>query len=431
VTSSPNTGFARPLVAGITLFALLFGVGIGWMATAELSGAVIANGTVNVRGKPKSVQHLDGGIVDTILVTSGQQVEAGAPLVRLDDTLLRANYDIYRGRLAEALVTRARLQAELEDRDDMEPPQPITALEGFDFTKSMEAQRKLFQAKRAARSGQINQQREKIEQFGNQIKGVRALIASKQRQRDLLESELLDIRTLLRKELVQRSRVLAQERTLADILGQLAEHDSELARIENSIRETELAILQMRDSMREEALTELRAADTEVYDLSQQILATRKQLERIVITAPVTGVVHEMNVFTNGGVVPPGGEIAQVIALDQGTEIELTVEPQYIDQLRPGQSVTVRLPAFNQRTTPELFGQIAMLSPSAVVDQQSGASFYRVSVGVPDHELERLGELTLIPGMPVEGFVQTEPRTALSYLLKPLSDQLTRAFREE
>ncbi len=427
----PQTGTGRPIAMGLFLFLVLFAGVFGWMATAQISGAVVATGNVNVRGKPKTVQHLDGGIVETIHVDNGDRVEAGDPLVRLDDTLLRANFDIYINRLAEAAATRARLEAERDGAEgvrlDTRPP----GLEDIDLSPFMQGQEKLFEAREKARQGQIEQQREKIRQFNNQIAGINGLIASKRRQIEIHEAEITDSRSLLEKGLIQRTRVLSQERTLVDLGGQLAELEADLARIRNSIRETEIAIIQIDRAFREEVLTELRSMTIEISALTEQILATRKQLERIVVSAPVSGVVHELGVFTKGGVVPPGGVLMQIIAVQDGNEVELTIEPQHIDQLYRGQKVTLRFPAFNQRTTPEIFGTIRNVSPTAVIDEKSGMSFYRASVDIASGELARLSGLALLPGMPVEGHIETAPRTVLNYLFKPLGDHLMRTFREE
>lgn len=427
-----KTGYRMPLVVGLAAFTLLFGGVFGWMAYASISGAVIASGSVAVKGKPKSVQHLDGGIIRTIAVRNGDLVEAGDILVQLDDTLLLANLEIYRNRLREALARRARLRAERDGAPDILFDEALSwRLKLGDGEIHRQGQAKLFEARRTTRLGQIEQLRRKIGQHENQIAGANGLIESKQAQLELIERELKGMRTLLAKGYTAESRVLVQERARADLLGQLAEHRAELARIDNSIRETEIAILQIEREFQEGVLEELRSVSIQVDALVQQISATEKQLERVDIRAPVKGIVHELNVYTIGGVVPPGGLLMQLIAIDEGVDIEVTVEPQSIDQLFPGQTAVVRFPAFNQRTTPEIFGQVETISPSSVVDEQTGMAFYRVGIGIPPDEIARLGDLTLMPGMPAETFVQTRPRTVVSYLFKPITDQFQRAFREE
>lgn len=215
------------------------------------------------------------------------------------------------------------------------------------------------------------------------------------------------------------------------MLGQISEHTSELARIENSIRDTELEVLQIDRQFREGVVTELRDATTQIQELSQQIFTTEKQLERVEIRAPDTGRIHELQFSTIAGVVAPGAVILQIIPRDDDLTFELQIDPASVDQVFPGQEATVRFPAFNQRTTPELTGSVNDISPTSVTDEATGLSFYRVSVVIPPEELAKLTGLELVPGMPVQAFLQTGKRTVLNYLTKPLVEQLNQAFREE
>ena len=429
-----RTGYRMVMVTGLAAALLLFGGGFGWMAVAQLSGAVVANGTVIVRGKPKSIQHLDGGIIEEIAVDNGDLVKAGDVLVRLDETLLRANLEIYRNRLREAAAQRARLEAERDGLDEIVFDDALYRTYGLGDPANdvhRRGQSKLFAARRVTRTGEIEQQREKINQYGNQIAGVKGQIAAKREQLALIEEELAGLRTLEAQGHTSKTRVMAQARARAALIGQLSEHTADLARIDNSIRETEISILQIERGFREEVLSDLREASSKVDDLVQQIVATSKQIERVDIRAPIDGIVHELNVHTIGGVVPPGGTLMQIIPVSEGLEVEVSVQPRFIDQLHPGQKATIRFPAFNQRTTPEIFGQVAVISPSSVVDEKTGATFYRVEITISETQLARLGSLQLVPGMPVEAFVETRPRTVLSYIFKPLADQFNRALREE
>ena len=221
------------------------------------------------------------------------------------------------------------------------------------------------------------------------------------------------------------------QRSKADLLGQIAEHKSELARIQNSIRDTELEVLQGKRELKEEAVTQLREATTQIEELRQQLISTEKQLDRTTIRAPSNGRVHEMQITTVGGVVAPGATIMQIIPSDEGLAFRTRVDPAAVDQVYVGQVATLRFSAFNQRTTPELNGRVQDISPTSVVDEVTGASFYWVAVQAPEDELARLGDVELVSGMPVEAFLKTTDRTVLSYLSKPITDQLEQAFREE
>ena len=430
-TPPVNVNFRRPMRAGLFILALLVFGGFGWMAAVPLSGAVIASGSVIVRGKPQLVQHLDGGLVKEIGVHNGDLVRKGDVLVRLDEATLVANIDIYRNRLSEALAKKARLEAERDGRDQISFETGIAGRFNLgDQTSYHQRQINLFKARRASRTGEVEKLHEKIGQFKSQIEGLEGLIKAKKDQLASLTEELEGLRDLFSKGIATRTRVLNQERMQSDITGQIAEHTGELARVKNAIRETEVAIIQVDRSFKEGVLTDLTETSTQVEDLTQQIGATQRQLDRVEIRAPVTGIVHELNVNTVGGTVPPNATLMQVIATEGGLDIEVSVEPNSIDQVAIGQEAVLRFPAFNQRTTPELNGSVERISPSSVTDEKTGMSFYRVKIALSNDERARLGDLKLMPGMPVEAFIRTAERTTLSYLLKPLTDNLNRAMRE-
>ncbi len=427
-----NTSGSGPLLAGIILILLLFVGGGGWLYFAELSGAVIAQGVVAVKGKPKTIQHLDGGIVAAIKVSNGDIVVKNDVLVRLDDTLLKANLGIYSNRLRSATARKARLVAERDGIDKIRWDDRLLKLfELVDNPQVRSGQTNLFKARRLTLSGQASQVEEKIAQLKNQIAGAKALKQSKSRQLGLLESELSGLRELKKKGLVSNAQVLNLERQLEDLTGQNAEHDSVIAGIHNSINEAKIQILQSEREFRQSVITELREVEQEINDVSQQLYATSEQLKRVEVRAPVSGIIHEMSAYTIGGVIAPGGPILQIIPQNEAMEIEANIEPQFIDELFPGQQTTVRFSAFNQRTTPELNGTIKTISPNSVVNEQTGISFYRVTIDLTEQELAQLNGQKIVSGMPVEAFIKTHERTALSYLVKPLLDQMKHALREE
>ena len=420
------------ILTGIFLFAFLIAGGGAWAYYANLSGAIIAQGQVAILGKPKTIQHLDGGIVSSFGVSEGDRVKSGDLLVRLDDTLLRTNLDIYEGRLRESLALRARLRAERDNASSIVWDDKILKVLNVAVDLGVkEGQRKLFVARQERRQGQVSQLGEKTNQYNNQKLGIEALKTSKNTQVGMIEEELEGIRVLRKKKLTSKSHLMNMERQKEALIGQNAEHDAELSRVQNSISETEIQIVQIDREFQEAVLTELRQVEREVNETTQQLHSTIEQLRRVEIRAPVSGIVHEMSVFTIGGVIGPGTPVMQIIPQDDKFEIEANVEPQFVDELYPGQPTILRFSAFNQRTTPELNGAIKDVSANVVVNEQTGLSFYKVRVTVTVDELSRLNGLTLVPGMPVEAFVKTRERTVLNYLVKPLLDQINRAGREE
>ncbi|WP_372988785.1 HlyD family type I secretion periplasmic adaptor subunit [Sulfitobacter sp.] len=426
-----RTGLRWTGVLGVVATIALLGGGTFWAATTQISGAVIASGSVEVIGRPKSVQHLDGGIIDELRVVDGDFVTQGDVLVRLDDTNLLANLSIYRTRLSEVLALKDRLVAEQREAATITRA-PLDLLIGdVDFALHQIGQAEIFEARQEFEQGRKEQLDEKIRQFENQTIGVNALIDAKQQQLALLEDELGAQKTLFDKGLARSSQLLSLQRSQADLLGQIAEHQSELARIQNSVRDTELELLQGARQKKEEVVTQLREVTTNIQELRQQIVSTEKQLDRVAIRAPNTGRIHEMAFTTIGGVIPPGGTILKIIPQGEGFGIRTRIDPASVDQVYVGQPAKVRFPAFNQRTTPELLGSVHDVSATTSVDDVTGQSFYGVEITVPEAELARLADLQLVPGMPVEAYITTTDRTVLSYLLKPLRDQLNQAFREE
>ncbi len=415
----------------LAFFTLFVGLGV-WLYTASIQGAVIASGTVSVLGKPKTIQHLDGGIISEIYVENGTVVNAGDVLVRLDDTMLRANLDIYKNRFREAVALRDRLSAEQLNLSEVSWDEEIFKKNGLDSSAEVkEGQNRIFKAKQATRTGQVSQLRERVRQLENQIEGLEALSGSKISQIDILSRELSAISSLAKDGYAPDSQVLTLQRQIEELRGQQFEHMAEISRVRNTISEVRVQIAQVNREFEEATITELRDAELSVKDLEQQFVATQDQLRRIDIQAPISGVVHEQNVFTIGGVIAPGAVIMQVIPIDKGMEFEVNIEPQNIDQIYIGQDVSVMFSAFNARTTPQLNGTVKSVSLNTSVNEDVGLAFYPVRVAISNDELERLGNQPLISGMPIEAFFTTKSRSPLNYLTKPLTDNIKRAGREE
>jgi HlyD family type I secretion membrane fusion protein len=428
---APKTGFGFGAKIGAFGGVALFVAILTWAWLTAINGAVIATGSVVVSGKPKSIQHLDGGIVKSINITDGERVEKGDVLITLDETLLAANFKIYKGRLADALARQARLEVEQADLSTISFETDSDLLQGFDQRKYRLGQTQVFQARAELQKGKEEQLEEKIVQFNNQITGVKGVLKSKERQLELIDEELVATKSLRDKGLTAASQLLSIQRSKADFDGQIAENYSELARIENSIQDARIEILQGRRQFKEQVIEELREVNTQVGELTQQILSTQKQLDRVEVKAPVSGVIHQLQVSTIGGVVPPGGTMLQIVPQATALIFEVRVDTTAIDQVFIGQGAKIRFSAFNQRTTPEVAGTVAVVSPTSIVDEATGASYYKLQLNIRSEEIAKLGNLKLIPGMPVEAYLQTDERSVLSYFTKPIADQLAKAFREE
>ncbi len=421
------------LLMGFIGIFFLLGIGLVWGSLAQIKGAVIAPGTVVVEGKPKTLQHLDGGIVGEIFVKDGDAVNEGDVVMRLDPTMLDANEDLVNTRLRETMARVARLEAERDSLDTIIWPVELSETKDDPIVASaMLGQEKLFDARRIAASGQVEQLEQRIAQFKDQITGLNSLISSKENQAMKIREEADAKRTLVEKGWLAKPVILTLEREELRLKGDVANHQSEIARIKNSISETDVQILQLRRERQAEVLAELRQAETEASDFREQLTTASDQLRRIDVIAPVSGKVHNMTITTLGGVVAPGQEIMQIIPADDRLIIEAQVDPADIDQIYPGQKTTVRLSAFNMRTTPEMNGLVIRSSADRIIDQVTGMPYYSVKIEIPPNELARLPEnLILLPGMPAESFMQTDSRSVLSYILKPATDAMDHTFREE
>jgi len=425
--------YDRFLMMGFIAIIFLLGVGLVWGSLAKIKGAVIAPGVVVVEGKPKTLQHLDGGIVGEIFVKDGDTVNEGDIVMQLDPTMLGANEDLVNTRLREAMARVARLEAERDGQKAITwPADLVTAQDDPIVASAMIGQEKLFNARRIAAFGQVDQLQQRIAQFKDQIDGLNSLISSKDNQAMKIREEADAKRTLVEKGWLAKPVILTLEREELRLKGDVANHQSEIARLNNSISETDVQILQLRRERQAEVLTELRQVETEASDFREQLTTASDQLRRIDVIAPVMGKVHNMTVTTIGGVVAPGQEIMQIIPAEDRLIIEAQVDPADIDQVYPGQKTTVRLSAFNMRTTPEMNGIVFQTSADRIIDQVTGLPYYSVKVEIPPEELSRLPQnLTLLPGMPAESFMQTDSRSVLSYILKPATDAMNHTFREE
>ena len=424
------TDMNRPALWGGIGFLVLVGVFGSWAALTQISSAVIAGGQAMVHGRPKLVQSLDGGIVQTIAVQNGDIVTAGQVLLQLDPTLLAINLDIARGRLAAALALKARLMAEQLGQAALTFSYPALPFALPDTSADEAGQREIFAARAAVLRGGRDQLAEAQLQLDNQVVGVAGQIAAIRDQIGYLQRDIDNQTALVEQGLSRQSQLGDLQRTGASLTGQLAALEAEQARLANARRDRELETLQAERSFMEDVVTDLREATTQTEELMLEIVTRSAQLDRIDIRAPADGIVNELQVTTIGGVVAPGATILEVVPQDQGMDFELRVDPRAIDDVYPGQPAHVQMSAFDAQTTPKLAAHVTTISAGAISDPRTGQSFYRVGLAVSAEEIARLGDVTLMPGMPVEAFLETGNRSVLTYLLDPITQHLQRAFRE-
>jgi HlyD family secretion protein len=434
--TTPLTGSRRSirihLIIGLVVVLVLAGGLGGWASTAQISGALIAPGSVVVDSNVKKVQHPTGGVVGEVRARDGDLVKAGDVVVRLDDTVTKAGLAIVTKNLNGLWARAARLEAEQRGVDRITfPPQLIEQIADDDVKNVIASETKLFNVRSTGRVGQKQQLRERIAQLNEEIAGLTAQETAKTREIALVEKELVGVRGLFDQQLVQISRLTVLERDAARLAGERAQFIAARAQAKGKITEIELQIFQIDKDLVSEVSKDLRETNDKIGEFVERKVTAEDQLRRIDIRAPQDGMVLQSTVHTIGGVITAGDAIMLIVPQTDNLSVEARVNPQDIDKLQIGQKTLLRLSAFNQRTTPELNGVVSRVSPDTTTDQRTGQSYYTIRISMPASEVAKLGDVRLIPGMPVEAFVQTGDRTMLSYLAKPLSDQLMRAFREK
>jgi len=432
ITSATRRSMRRHVIAAaVVILVLVVGVG-GWGATAVISGAVVASGSLVVDTNVKKVQHPTGGIVGELRVRDGDRVHAGDIVVRLDETVTRANLAIVSKGLDELRARKARLESERDGWDTIIfPAQLVAGASDLDLAAAMDSERKLFNLRKTARKGQKAQLQERVAQLGEEITGLTAQQNSKAKEITLVERELTGVRDLWNKNLIQLNRLTALEREAARLDGERGQLVAAAAQAKGKVAETALQILQIDQDLASEVAKELRDVDGKIGEFIERKVTAEDQLKRIDIRAPQDGTVFQLAVHTVGGVITAGDPIMLIVPEADNLSVEVKVNPQDIDQLQLNQKAILRFSAFNARTTPEIEGIVTRISADTSTDQRTGQTYYTLRISMPAEQIERLGNVKLLPGMPVEAFVQTGDRTMLSYLMKPLHDQVMRAFREK
>jgi HlyD family secretion protein len=419
-----------PVILGLlTLLVLVGGVG-SWAVFTSIAGAVIAPGQIEVDQNRQVVQHPDGGVVQDILVTEGQSVAAGEVLLRLDGTLMASELTIVENQFHEILARRGRLEAERDDADSITfPDEVVSAAAANPLVAAMlDGQMRLFDARRETLAQQIEQLQKKRGQIRNQIDGIDAQSAALVRQLDLVAEELVSQRSLLDRGLAQASRVLALEREEARLRGQVGQLSASRAEAESQITEADLEVLQLRSTRREEAITQLRDLGFRELELAERRRALSEQVSRLEVRAPVSGVVYGLAVTTQRAVLRAADPVMYLVPQDRPLVITARIRPSDIDDVLVGQPVVLVFSAFSTRTTPQLMGHVTQVSADAFTDERTGP-YYRAEITLDENEIDRLEGLTLIPGMPVEAFLQTSLRSPLAFLVRPFADYFNRAFR--
>lgn len=426
-----DASVSRFMISGLAVvFFLVGGLGV-WAATTEIAGAVVATGVVVVETNVKKVQHPTGGIVGEIHVKNGAHVKAGDLLIRLDETLTRVNLQMITKQLDEFVIRQARLVAERDDADAIVVPQHLTdRKDEHEIGQFVRGEESLFRTRRQSIDGQKSQLKERSQQLAQEAQGIESQIAAKRREIKLITDELVGLAELAAKQLVTTTKIAALKREKARLEGELGQYVAALAQTEGRKTEIALQIVRLDQDLKTEVVKELREAQSKIAELHERKIAAEDQLRRIEIRAPQNGIVHQLAVFTVGGVIGPGEPIMLIVPEGDRLLVEARIAPKDIDQLYIGQLTRIRFAAFDQQTTPQVNGEVLGISADLSRDQTTGETYFTARITIPEDELAKLGDNKLQPGIPADVQIKTRDRTALSYLMKPLVDQIDKAFRE-
>ncbi|MGD9784038.1 MAG: HlyD family type I secretion periplasmic adaptor subunit [Hyphomicrobiaceae bacterium] len=414
---------------GRNLVLFLVGGFFVWSILISISGAVVAPGRVTVESSYQTVQHLDGGIVKEILVKNGDRVSAGQPLIRLDDTTAAANLAVARGRVRDLAIQEARLEAERDRKSGFSLPKGFDPAEA-ETRRILGAQTSLFEARRTSRAGEQSVLGERRGQLEGDIAGLGAQLASAEKQQAINAKELAGIRPLYDKGYVSQQRIAPLEREAARIEGEIGRLRSEISKVQGQIMEVDLRLAQSEKAFTTDVVDELRKVQASLAEARESEKAVSDRLSRIEIKSPRGGRVHALQVRTIGGVVTPASALLQVIPEDERLIVAAQVRTEDVDKVHAGQPAAIRFPAFNSHTTPRLGGEVIRVSPAELSDS-SGRVYFAVEIAVSSEQLSQLpAGQQLVPGMPAEVYLETQSRSILSYLLKPLLDAVSRTFRE-
>lgn len=430
--SVDTMGVSKPITIGLIIMLLFFGGFMGWAAFAPLGSAAIATGVVSVEGSRKTIQHLEGGIVDKILVKDGDFVEQGQVLVTLEETQARASLKLIRGRKMVALAELARLIAERDDTDHMVFSDWLVERQTDpQIEQAMQGQQNIFEARILARNGQTTILRQKIAQLDEEIKGLQGQIRSSNLQIKLIKEEIADVAKLVEKKLAKRTRLRALQRNLAELSGARSQNSGRIAQSRQAVGEIELQISELRNAVLNEAVAELRNVQAQLFDLEEQERASLDILNRTEIKAPNSGVVVNLNIHTSGGVIRSGDTLMDIVPMDQDLIVEAEVNTTDIDVVHVGAAARISFPAFSQRTAQPVEGTVIGVSADSILNERTNAYFYQALVRIDSLDGSNVKVEQLRPGMQADVMITTGERTALDYFLKPILLSFNRAMTEQ
>lgn len=418
---------------GLWVLGISFGAFLLWSVAAPIDSAAVARGVVVLDSNKKTIQHLEGGIVEKILVHEGMTVKAGDVLVEMNPASADARLGLVAGQFWAEKAAAVRLAAERDGKDKIEFPQELLdqAAKDPEVQDTINSQTKLFDTRRKALTGSVDVLQQQIGQLNNEIAGLHAQEQASRSQSELIEEELVGMRKLLASGNAPKSRVLALERQAADLKGRRGDFLAQIARAKQRISEINIQILNTKNQYMNDVVSNMRETEVKMGTLGEQKNAASDISNRLQIKAPVGGIVTNLRIHTTGGVIAPGDAVLDIVPQDDRLIIEAQVSPVDIDVVHQGLPARVRLSAYKARNLHPVMGEVTTISPDRFTDEKSGQSYYIARITVKQEELEQLDDAKLYPGMPADVLIVTGSRTLIGYLLQPIKDSMFRAFREQ
>lgn len=430
VDDDPGLALGHTLRLSLVVVGALVAALLLMGTVVRVSGAVIGSGRLAVATSVRRVAHPTGGVIAQVFVKEGDRVRKGEPILRFDNRVTDGSATMLGQTVEQLLANQARLIAERDGAAAIAFPPSLANNPSLSARAAMEETRRQFALRRQLRQAEANAARERVRQVQQQIASVIAQRGAASRQVALVRPELNAMRELYGRGLVTLSRMNQTERTAVELEGTVSSHDADIAQMRARIAELNQAALEAEQTTRTQAAQELAAIHAQLADQSIRSLATADAADRSLLRAPYAGIVEKLDIAAVGGVVAPAQPVAEIVPDGDPLIVEAMVSPNDIDQLHRGQRAVVRFSGLNRQTTPEVLGEVYFIATEPTVNERTGASFFTVKVRVAENQLRRLGDVSLKSGMPAETFFETGRRSLLSYLFKPLIDQLNRAFRD-
>ncbi len=427
----PAANVSRYIMAGLITILSVFGVLGAWAAIAPLHGAVIATGFIKVDTNRKTIQHLEGGIVKQILVRDGDRVQEGQPLIVLQDERVGATLDLLQGQLDSELARAARLRAERDNQEAIEYPADLLARSDFPaVAEIMRSENAFFTTKRESLAEQIELLKQQIGEAQQQIAGLKSQIDAEEQGAKYLQEEIAANEKMEKKQYVQRTHILSLKRGIEEYEARKGEHLADIAMARQRITELELKIIDLKNAQVREAADKLTLSQAAINDILERLRPARDATSRQSVTAPIAGTVVNLKIFTEGGVIGPREPILDIVPEDNPLIIEARVRVDDIDDVKLEQEADIRLSAYKARSTPLILGHLIYISADRLIDETTGEPYYNTHIEVDQASLEEAGSLEMYPGMPAEVYIKTGARTALDYILAPITQTLRRSMRE-